>query len=125
MRSRGGSSAGRWQQHVRSELVLAALERAYAQRRPRQVIHHSDHGAQYTSIAFGRRCRELGVRPSMGGVGDCFDNATAESFFATPKRVLDRQHFRTHDEARRASSAGSKAGTTPIGATPRWAISRR
>jgi len=89
--------------HVRSELVLAALEMAYGQRHPHQVIHHSDHGTQYTSVAFGKRCRELGVRPSMGSVGDCFDNATAESFFATLEcEVLDRQHFRTHEEARRA-----------------------
>jgi putative transposase len=89
--------------HVRSELVLAALEMAYAQRHPHQVIHHSDHGAQYTSIAFGKRCRQLGVRPSMGSVGDCFDNATAESFFATLEcEVLDRQRFTTREEARRA-----------------------
>jgi putative transposase len=89
--------------HLRTELVLSALEMAYAQRHPRKVIHHSDHGTQYTSIAFGKRCRELGVRPSMGSVGDCFDNATAESFFATLEcEVLDRQRFRTREEARRA-----------------------
>jgi transposase InsO family protein len=69
--------------HLRSELVLQALEMAYGQRRPGQVIHHSDQGTQYTSIAFGMRCQQMGVRPSMGSVGDCFDNAMAESFFAT------------------------------------------
>ena len=47
------------------------------------MIHHSDQGSQYTSLAFGQRCREVGVRPSMGSVGDCFDNAMCESFFAT------------------------------------------
>lgn len=53
--------------HLRTELVLAALEMAYAQRAPCQkVIFHSDHGTQYTSVAFGQRCEELGVRPSMG-----------------------------------------------------------
>ena len=57
--------------HLRTELVLAALDMAVAQRRPTDVIHHSDHGCPYTSLAFGRRCREAGVRPSMGSVGDC------------------------------------------------------
>ena len=56
--------------HLRSELVLDALEMAVIQRRPRDVIHHSDQGSQYTSLAFGSRCQEAGVRPSMGSVGD-------------------------------------------------------
>ncbi len=56
---------------------------ALRQRRPTEVFHHSDQGTQYTSIAFGSRCREAGVRPSMGSVGDRFDNAMCESFFAT------------------------------------------
>lgn len=89
--------------HLRTELVLAALNMAYEQRHPHRVIHHSDHGTQYTSIAFGERCDKLGVRPSMGSVGDCFDNAMAESFFATLEcEVLDRQRFRTREEARGA-----------------------
>jgi putative transposase len=88
---------------LRTELVLAALEMAFAQRAPQEVIHHSDHGTQYTSIAFGKRCEELGVRPSMGTVGDCFDNALAESFFASLEcEVLDRHHFKTREEARSA-----------------------
>ena len=62
--------------HPRTNLVLG-------QRRPEDVIHHSDQGSQYTSIAFGARCRQAGVRPSMGSVGDCYDNALRESFFAT------------------------------------------
>jgi len=67
--------------HLRTELVLAALNMALGQRRPAAVIHHSDQGSQYTALAFGRRCDEAGVRPSMGSVGDCFDNAMCESFF--------------------------------------------
>ena len=59
--------------------------------------------AQYTSIAFGLRCRDAGVRPSMGSVGDCFDNAMCESFFATLEcELLDRRHFKTQIEARMA-----------------------
>jgi putative transposase len=86
-----------------SQLVLQALEMAYAQRGPREVIHHSDHGSEYTAIAFGTRCTKLGVRPSMGSVGDCYDNAMAESFFATlESEVLDRNTFRTRAEARSA-----------------------
>jgi putative transposase len=90
--------------HLRTELVLAALEMAYTQRAPcPKVIFHSDHGTQYTSIAFGQRCDELGVRPSMGSVGDAYDNALAESFFASLEcEVLDRNHFRTREEARTA-----------------------
>lgn len=89
--------------HLRTELVLAAIERAYAQRCPQAVIHHSDHGTQYTSIAFGQRCEQLGIRPSMGSIGDCFDNAMAESFFASLEcELLDRHHFRTHAEAKMA-----------------------
>jgi len=89
--------------HLRTELVLAALDMALRQRRPKAVIHHSDQGSQYTSLAFGQRCRQAGVRPSMGSVGDCFDNALCESFFATLEcELLDRQRFHTQDEARRA-----------------------
>ena len=69
--------------HLYTELMLRALDMALMQRRPDGVIHHSDQGCQYTSIAFGRRCREAGVRLSMGTVADCFDNAMCESFFAT------------------------------------------
>ena len=77
---------------------------AVAQRRPADVIHHSDHGCQYTSLAFGRRCREAGVRPSMGSVGDAYDNALCESFFATLEcELLDRQRFPTPAAARVAA----------------------
>lgn len=89
--------------HLRTELVLDALNMAIGQRRPTAVIHHSDQGCQYTSIAFGQRCREAGVRPSMGSVGDAYDNALCESFFATLEcELLDRRRFATQVEARRA-----------------------
>jgi putative transposase len=89
--------------HLRTELVMDALDMALHTRRPRQVIHHSDHGSQYTSIAFGVRCREAGVQPSMGSVGDAYDNALCESFFATLEcELLDRQRFRTQTDARLA-----------------------
>jgi len=89
--------------HLRTELVLDALNMALAQRHPGAVIHHSDQGCQYTAIAFGQRCREAGVRPSMGSVGDCFDNAMCESFFATLEcELLDRRSFKTQVEARMA-----------------------
>jgi putative transposase len=89
--------------HLRTELVLEALNMALWQRRPADVIHHSDQGCQYTSIAFGQRCREAGVRPSTGSVGDCYDNAMCESFFATLEcELLHRNRFRTQAEARMA-----------------------
>ena len=88
-------------EHMSSELVLAALNMAITQRRPTNVIHHSDQGCQYTSIAFGQRCRKMGVRPSMGSVGDAYDNAMAESFFASLEcELIDRRSFRTKAEAR-------------------------
>jgi putative transposase len=89
--------------HLRTSLVTAALDMAIAQRSPNGVIHHSDQGCQYTSIEFGKRCRQAGVRPSMGSVGDCYDNAMCESFFATLEcELIDRSSFRTHDDARNA-----------------------
>jgi transposase InsO family protein len=88
--------------HLRTELVLTALDMALAQRRPHGVIHHSDHGCQYTAIAYGQRCLAFGVRPSMGSVGDAYDNALCESFFATLEcELLDRERFRTPAAARR------------------------
>ena len=89
--------------HLRAELVLEALEMAVGQRRPRDVIHHSDQGGQYTSLAFGKRCKEAGVRPSMGSVGDAYDNAMCESFFATLEcELLERRRFVAQAEARMA-----------------------
>lgn len=91
-----------WQmdKHMRQELVLRALDMAIAQRRPVGVIHHSDRGSQYTSLAFHARCKEAGIHPSMGRIGDSYDNAMCESFFATMKteEFLGRI-FRTRAEA--------------------------
>jgi putative transposase len=86
-----------------TQVVLDALNMALATRRPHGVIHHSDQGSQYASIGFGHRCREAGVRPSMGSVGDAYDNAMCESFFATLEcELLARCRFRTQTEARNA-----------------------
>jgi putative transposase len=89
--------------HMRTELILDALQMAVTQRQPRGVIHHSDRGSQYTSYAFGKRCQEAGIMPSMGSVGDAYDNAMAESFFATLEReVLNRRRFKSQAEAKMA-----------------------
>ena len=89
--------------HMRTELILEALQMAVTQRQPSAVVHHSDRGSQYTSYAFGKRCREAGIMPSMGTVGDAYDNAMAESFFATLEReVLNRRRFRSQAEAKMA-----------------------
>ena len=84
-----------------TQLVVDALKMAVERRRPEaDVIHHSDQGCQYTSIEFGNHCRETGVRRSMGSVGDCYDNAMCESFFATLEcELLDRVRFVNRAEA--------------------------
>ncbi|GAA2703332.1 hypothetical protein GCM10010412_101370 [Nonomuraea recticatena] len=91
-------------EHMRTELVTDALAMALHQRRPEAgVIHHSDKGGQYTSIAFGQRCEQAGVRPSTGRTGTCFDNAITESFFASLEcELIDRRTFHTRSEAERA-----------------------
>ncbi len=87
--------------HLKTDLVLDALNMALAQRRPAGVIHHSDRGSQYTSVAFGQRCRTMGVVPSMGSRGDAYDNAVAESFFATLEcELLARHRFTTQADGR-------------------------
>jgi putative transposase len=87
--------------HLRKELVLASLEMALEQRQPEEVIHHSDRGSQYTSIAFGKRCEQEGVRPSMGLT--CYDNALCESFFATLEcELIDRERFENRGDAQLA-----------------------
>jgi putative transposase len=89
--------------HLRTQLMLDALNMALEQRRPQSVIHHSDHGCQYTSYAFGKRCQEMNVMPSMGTVGDAYDNAMAESVFASlEKELLKHRRFRSKAEARMA-----------------------
>jgi putative transposase len=84
--------------HIRSELVVDALQMALWRRRPPpdQTVCHSDHGSQYTSWAFGRRLRAAGVLGSMGSIGDAYDNAMAESFFGTLQlELLDEHHWFT------------------------------
>jgi putative transposase len=90
--------------HMRTELVTAALDMALGRRQPSPgLIHHSDHGSQYTSLEFGRRLRASGIAASMGSVGDCYDNAMAESFFATLEtELIDRTTWGTADDARLA-----------------------
>jgi putative transposase len=101
--------------HLRTELVLDALEMAVGQRRPRDVIHHSDQGSQYTSLAFGKRCGEAGVRPSMGSVGDAYDNAMAESFFSTLEaELLAGRRFASQAEARMACFSYIEAWYNPL-----------
>jgi putative transposase len=100
--------------HLRTELVLDALNMAVWQRRPRRVIHPSDQGCQSTSLAFGLRCQEAGVRPSMGSVGDAYDNALCESFFATLEcELLDRRRFATPTQARIAVFDFIEGGYNP------------
>ena len=101
--------------HLRTTLVLSALEMAVGQRQPRSVIHHSDQGSQYTSLAFGQRCKEAGVRPSMGSVGDAYDNAMCESFFATLEcELLDRRRFACQVEARMACFSFIEGWYNPV-----------
>ncbi len=101
--------------HLRTNLVMNAFNMGVEQRHPTNVIHHSDQGCQYTSIAFGKRCQELGVRPSMGSVGDCFDNAMCESFFASLEcELIDRYTFRTRREARIAVFRWIEAWYNPL-----------
>lgn len=86
---------------MRTELVLSALEMATKQWSADGTVHHSHQGSQYTVIAFGRRCKEEGVRPSMGSRGDCYDNAMSESFFATLEcEPVERETYGTRSEAR-------------------------
>lgn len=90
--------------HMRAELVDEALKMAMARgRAPRGAIHHSDHGSQYTSVAYGKRIREAGLLKSMGTRGDALDNALCEAYFATLEcELLDRTTFRDRDAARLA-----------------------
>jgi putative transposase len=95
-----------WSMHASAsaDLVIAALDMALGTRGPGvDLIHHSDHGTQYTSHAFRRRCGKAGITRSMGSVGDSYDNAMAESFFASLEtELIDRSTWRTRDEARLA-----------------------
>jgi len=92
--------------HLRTELALTALEMAVGTRRPRPaegLVHHSDQGCQYTAFAFGQRLQQAGLVASMGSVGDGYDNAVAERFFATLKgELLHRHSWPTRAAARQA-----------------------
>lgn len=93
----GWSIAG----HMRTELVIDALGMATLRRNPAkdQTILHSDHGSQYTAWAFGQRLRAAGILPSMGTVGDCYDNSMMESFWNTLQlEVLDRKEWESREE---------------------------
>jgi putative transposase len=75
--------------HMRAELVVDALQMALHRRRPRPgLVHHSDQGSQFVSLAFGQKARDAGIAVSMGSKGCAYDNAVAESFFATLKKEL-------------------------------------
>jgi putative transposase len=102
-------------ERMTSDLVIAALNMALHTRRPESVIHHSDQGSQYTSVAFGKRCQEMGVKPSMGTVGDAYDNAMAESFFATLEcELINRRSWKTKAEARLAIFTWIEAWYNPL-----------
>jgi putative transposase len=90
-------------EHPTAELAIGAVELAVWRRGLiyDRLIHHSDQGAQFSSLAFGSKLHQLGIRASMGSVGDCFDHALVESFFATLEcELIDRRHWRTREEAR-------------------------
>jgi putative transposase len=90
--------------HLRSELVIEAVEMAVARRRPPPgLVHHSDRGSQYVSLAFGQRCRDAGIELSMGATGSALDNAVCESFFSgLRKELLNRRSWLTKAEVRSA-----------------------
>jgi len=86
-----------------ADLVIMALNMALHTRKPGSVIHHADQGSQHSSLAFGNRCREIGVLPSMGTVGDAYDNAMAESFFASLEcELIARRSWKSKTKARMA-----------------------
>ena len=109
--------------HLRTELVLDALDMAIGQRRSANVIHHSDlranevcrEGSPYPSLAFGGRCLEAGGRPSMGSAGDAYDNAMCENFFATLEWELpDRRRFASQAEAKMACFSFTEGWYNPV-----------
>ena len=90
--------------HMRKELVLEALEMAIQRRKPAAgLIHHSDHGSQFTALLFSERCEQAGIEISMGSIGDCFDNAVCEAFHASLKReLINRRAWPTRAQTRSA-----------------------
>ena len=87
-----------------SDLVIAALYMAITTRRPESVISYCDQGSQYTSLAFGKRCAEIRVKPSMGTVGDAYDKAMAKSFFSTSEcELVNRRSWQIKSQSRLAA----------------------
>ena len=112
--------------YLRTELVLDALEMAIGQRRPDGVIHHSDQGSQYTSLAFGKRCKDAGVRPSMGSVG--MPTTTPCARASSPPsnaNCWSDAGSRPRSRPRWPASASSKVGTTRCGCTQPSATARQ
>ncbi len=94
---------------------MSVLDMAVGQSKPKDVIHHSDQGCQYTSLAVGSRRKEVGVRPSMGSVVDAYDNAMAESVFSILEReLLNRRSFTSQAEARVACFTYIEAFHNPL-----------
>jgi putative transposase len=92
---------------LKTEAALRALDEAIARRRPAPgLVHHSDHGTQYTSRAFAERLERAGIRPSMGSLRSAYDNAVVESFFATLKREHAHGRRFTTIEGARSSIGG-------------------
>lgn len=90
------------------------MNMASGQRKPADGMHHNDQWPQATSVAFGLRCNEAGVRPSQGSFVDAHDNAMCESFFATrDNEPPGRRKFQTEVEARTAIVASSRARPAP------------
>ncbi len=113
--------------HMRAELVTDALQMALAQRRPEPgLIWHSDQGSQFVSLAFGQQARAAGIAQSMGSKGDCFDNAVAESFFATSRRSSSTAApGPPRPSCGPRSSSTSRSSSTAAAGTRRSGSSRR
>jgi len=109
--------------NLRSELVVDALDMATSRRRPASgLVHHSDRGSQYVSLAFTRRLRGAGIAASMGSVEDALDNAAAESLFARSNvSRCTATGSRPEPPLARRSSSSSRSSTTAAGSTPRSA----
>ena len=113
--------------HLRTELVVDALEMAVWRRKPAAgLIHHSDRDTQYTALSFGKRLEEAGIVPSMGRAGSALDNAISESFVATLKvELVHTCRYPTREAARSAIFEYLECYTTEGGCTPRSDTSAR
>lgn len=102
-------------ERMTASLVISALNMALITRKPDEVIHHSNHGSQCTSVEFGKRCREMGVRPSMGSVGDACGNAMAERIEASLEcELIDRSSWKNKTEARLAIFTWIESWYNPV-----------